>query len=321
MKTRVLVTDEALERKLKRHLERRELPDAFLYTGCPGATNWLNLASSRRFPVASALTTLMQERAGAVAQRASHCRGVATIGAGDGRKERLLLQALLRFSQPACHVIDISRLLVEETLRNLAVLEMETHGIVAFCENLDVLAPAWKRPVLLCLLGNSFCNYQPAELLPLIGRNLGPADLFLFDGSLLGEDRQDLDAWQREVEEVYRAPENVRFNLAPLVVRGADPGSCRFDLKLITVEMPWGQTYRTQKRIHVTKPTAVQCGAELVALHAGDVIEMGFTYKYRFGQLRQCLERHGFDVVESWPDPTGGNAMFLTRKKTAETEL
>jgi uncharacterized SAM-dependent methyltransferase len=321
MNTKVLVTDEALERKLRHHLERRELPDAFLYTGPHGAANWLALESNRRFPVASTLTTLIRERAAAVAERTRHCRDVVSIGAGNARKERLLLLELMRFSRPVCHVVDISRSLVDEALRDLAPLGLETRGVVAFCENLDVLSPAWRRPVLFCLLGNNFCNYRPEDLLPLVADNLGPADLFLLDGSLLPGDVEDVNAWQHEVEEIYNSPENVRFNIAPLVLRGADAESCRFELRLVTVDTPWGPTYRTQKKIHLTKAAVVRCGTEAVALHAGDTLEMGFTYKYRLPQLAACLEEHGFDLVESWSDRVEGNALLLTRKRTPEIEL
>ena len=320
MNPMVLVTDGALERKLQHHLERRELPDAFLYTGRHGTGNWLRLESSRGFPVAATLTALMQEQAGAVAWRASHCRDVVSIGAGDARKERLLLEELLRFTRPACHVVDVSRPMVEEALRNLAPLGLAPRGIVAFCENLDVLAPAWARPVLLCLLGNNFCNYEPADLLPLVAANLGPADLFLFDGSLRPDEEQDPGRWQQDTEASYNSPENVRFNLAPLVARGADPESCRFELRLITVDTPWGPICRTHKHIHVTKPTAVHCDGAAVAFRAGDVIEMGFTYKYRFSQIAAVLEHYGFGVVESWRDEAGGNALFLACHRAVEAQ-
>lgn len=321
MNTKVLISDAALERKLRLHLERRELPDAFLYTGPHGAAHWLALESNRRFPIASTLTTLMKQRAGAVAERAHRCRDVVSIGAGDARKERLLLVELMRFSRPVCHIVDISRSLVDEALRNLAALGLDTRGVVAFCENLDVLSPAWRRPVLLCLLGNNFCNYHPADLLPLLGSNLGPADGFLLDGSLLPSTVEDAASWQQETEAVYNSPENVRFNLAPLVQRGAEAESCRFELRLVTVDTPWGPTYRTQKRIHVAQPVVVRCGTEAVALRAGDTIEMGFTYKYRLPQLVACLQQYGFDPVEKWSDQADGNAILLTRKRTAETEL
>jgi len=315
-----LVSDEALEHRLKHHLERRELPDAFLYTGNHGTLNWLTLESSQRFPVAATLTSLLKEHARSIAQRIRNCRDVVSIGAGDARKELILLEELLHFSKPRCHIVDVSSRMVDEALKTLSGLGLEITGTVAFCEDLGRLAPDWNRPVLLCLLGNSFCNFDPAGLLPLVGNNLGPADLFLLDGSMLPENEREVARWRREVERIYNSPENVRFNTAPLVRRGMDPESCGFELKLVGVDSPWGQTYRTQKRIHVLKRAVVQCGTDAVTFAAGDVIEMGFTYKYRFAQLRQCLERHGFRVAESWPDRTGGNIIILAEHATTETE-
>ncbi len=312
------VSDETLEQEFKRHLERRELPDAFLYTGDDGPVNWLTLESSQQFPVAADLTTLLKEHAHAIAPRVGDRRDLVSIGAGDARKELLLLQELLRFSKPRCHVVDVSSRMVDAALRTLSGLGIETIGTVAFCEDLDRLAPDWNRPLLLCLLGNTFCNFDPARLLPLLGKHLGPADSFLLDGSLLPENEPDVARWKQEVESVYHAPENTRFNTAPLVARGMDPQSCRFELKLITVDSPWGQTYRTRKRIHVLQRAVVRCGSDGVTFAAGDVLEMGFTYKYRFDQLCSCLEQYGFRVMGSWRDPGGSNGILLAEHGARE---
>jgi uncharacterized SAM-dependent methyltransferase len=314
-----LLSDDILEQRLKYHLERRRLPDAFLYVGDSGTRNWLALESSKRFPVAAALTTLLQEHAGALARQTAHCRAVVSIGAGDAQKELLLLRELLRYSRPVCHIVDVSRPLVEAALYTLRCLGLETRGVAAFCEDLDHLSPHWGRPTLLCLLGNNFSNYDPAFLLRLIGRNLAAADALLLDASLLPEQQQDVNAWVREVETVYHSPENVRFNTAPLVTRGLDPESCRFELKLIRVTHPWGEIWRTQKRIHLLRPGRVHCGPATVTFAAGDVIEMGFTYKYRLSQLRDCLGRHGFRVADSRTDETGRNALLLAAQRTTET--
>jgi uncharacterized SAM-dependent methyltransferase len=316
-----LIDDGVLERKLKRHLDRRELPDAFLYTGLHGARSWLSLESSTRFQVAATLTTLMREYAPAIAWRIGPRRTVVSIGAGDAQKELLLLKDWTENAKPLCHIVDVSRQLVDEALKNLSPLGIETRGTVAFCEDLDALAPNWERPVLLCLLGNNFCNYDPSTLLPLFHRNLDAADLLLFDGSMLPDEPEDIRQWVQEVESIYNSPQNVRFNVAPLVTRGVDPEGCRFELKLITVNSPAGPIYRTRKRIHVTKPAVVQCGTEAVSLAAGDTIEMGFTYKYRLDQLRQCLNENGFEIVECWPDQAGGNAILLVQKRNKETKI
>jgi uncharacterized SAM-dependent methyltransferase len=315
-----LLTDEILEQKLKYYLDRRQLPDAFLYVGDSGAQNWLTLEASTRFPVAATLTALMREYAGALARQTAHCRTVVSIGAGDAQKELLLLQELQRYSRPVCHIVDVSQPLVEEALATLRGLQIESYGVTALCEDLGQLAPHWKRPTLLCLLGNNFSNYDPASLLGLIGGNLEPTDALLLDASLLpAGDQQDTEAWVQEVEAVYNSPENIQFNTAPLVTRGMDPEHCRFELKLIQVHHPWGTVWRTQKRIHVLQPSVVRCGTAAVAFSAGNVIEMGFTYKYRLTQLQDCLHQHGFDLRDGRLDPTGRNVILLAAKRTTET--
>jgi hypothetical protein len=137
---------------------------------------------------------------------------------------------------------------------------------------------------------------------------------------MLPDQLEDLDKWAQDVEAVYNSPQNVRFNVAPLVTRGMDPAACRFELKLITINSPAGPIYRTRKRIHITRPAIVRCGAQAVYLTPGETIEMGFTYKYRLSQLHQCLDENGFGIVESWPDRTGGNIIILAQTRTKETE-
>jgi uncharacterized SAM-dependent methyltransferase len=314
-----LVSDEILEDKLRHYLDRRQLPDAFLYIGKHGATNWLTLEASTRFPVASTLTTLLKENVESLARQSAHCRSLVSIGAGDGQKEMILLTELRRYCRPVCHIVDVSRLMVEAALGTLSRLDIETHGTTAFCEDLDRLAPHWDRPTLLCLLGNNFSNYDPTFLLNLIGRHLRPADTLLLDASLLSEQELDVPAWVQEIEAIYNSPENVRFNLAPLVTRGLDPESCRFELKLLRVPWPWGEIWRTRKRIHVLRAAVVRCGTAAVPFSAGDTIEMGFTYKYRLAQLQDCLRRQGFDVRDSRRDPTGDNVLLLASPNTEAT--
>lgn len=313
-----LVNEEILEQKLKSCLDRRRLPDAFLYIGDGGTNNWLTLEASARFPVAAALTTLMKEHADDFARRTAHCRNVVSVGAGDAQKERLLLSALRHYSRPACQIVDVSRPMVDRALHTLCGLDIDMQGVAAFCEDLDQLSPRWLRPTLLCLLGNNFSNYDPDLLLDLIGRNLGPADMLLLDASLLPEDRQELDRWMQETEAIYRAPENIWFNIAPLVARGMDRDGCGFELELMCQRQPWGEVWRTRKRIHVLRPAVVRCGEATVSFSKGEVIEMGFTYKYRLTQLQDCLEGHGFGLTESRVDPTGGNAILLAVKRMME---
>jgi uncharacterized SAM-dependent methyltransferase len=203
--------------------------------------------------------------------------------------------------------------MVDRAMETLSRLAIDVKGIVAFCEDMKLLSQYWDQPVLLCLLGNNFCNYDPMRLLKNVSRNLNVKDLFLFDCHLFSN-QQNEEKWRRDIEETYNSPENARFNTAPLVSRGIDPDCCRFELKLIKVNSPWGQIYRTQKRIHVMRQSAVQCGAESVVFLLGDVIEMGFTYKYRLDHLQAYLQEYDFDIVQSWSDRTGDNVIMLARK-------
>ena len=81
--------------------------------------------------------------------------------------------------------IDISSQLVDIALEKVRDLPVEKKGIVGFIEDMPLLKKHWRLPVLFCILGNTFCNYEPEFILQLIYENLEQGDLFFFDANLL----------------------------------------------------------------------------------------------------------------------------------------
>lgn len=309
-----MVNTHGLELMLKEFLEQRLLPDSFLYICEQGKANWLALESSKQFPIASSLTELLHDNVGSIAMHARNASTLVSIGAGDAKKEFILLTELLKTTSLSCQVVDVSSQMVDRAMETLNSLAIDVHGIVGFCENMEMFAHYWEHPILLCLLGNNFCNYDPAKLLGQVSKNLNAKDLFLFDCHLFSGDQQDEELWRRDIEEIYNSPENAKFNIAPLVSRGMTPDSCCFELKLIKVNSPWGLIYRTSKQINIIKHAMVQCGSDTVAFSPGDIIQMGFTYKYRMDQLSAYLQKYNFDIVQSWLNPAGDNVILLVRK-------
>lgn len=308
---RRLVDAAELDRRLGERLRRRRLPDAFLYVGEDGAGNWLALDASREFDVASRLTELLRRAAGDVAGRVPAGAALLAIGAGDGAKERLLLEALAPRGTRRYVTADVSEPMVARALDAVADLDVEATGVVAFCEDLPGFRDEAGSPALMCLLGNNVCNYEPDALLGLLGRACGPEDAVLFDCHLLPADGAARRRWREHVEQAYRSPANVRFNLGPLVRRGLDPDRAEFRLDLVRAQTPAGPAVRTRKEIRILDDASLDVPGGPVALRAGETFEMGFTYKYELGQVRRLLARHGFEVRAEHADPSGEYVVVL----------
>lgn len=310
----VLLTDERLEEMFVENLRKRILPDCFLYTGAGGTKRWLELAASKEFPVVSRLTDLLETSALAVSAFFSGAVDLVSIGVGSGDKEKLLLEELM----PACEInfvgVDVSARLLDEALNTVRRIDCAKTAIVARFEDIGKFERYWRGSVLLCMLGNTFCNFDPERVLRLVRKHLGPGDAFLFDCNLLPLSRTNGDAGQafaEQVEKVYGSQVNRQFNIAPLLDRGMDPESCRFSIELKPVDTPAGSAFRTSKHVEVLEDSVISSTAGEVELAAGEVIRMGRTYKYRADQVRALLKRHHFDELGLFFNPDGDNLLAL----------
>ena len=317
MKKIELVTKDELEIKLGECLEQRQMPDYFLYLDDSGVRNWLALDSSEEFTVASRLTDLLRQNLPAIAAHISGKFDMVSVGVGNGEKERVLLEFLGQRLISTYYAVDISSGMVDQALNAVAHLNIEKTGVVAFLEDLPRLRQLWNSPVLLCLLGNNFGNYDPGYLLETVHAQLQDDDLFLFDSHLFPSKREEQKRALEQMERTYHSPLNVRFNLAPLIQRGVSPDDCVFHLHFLPVETSLGTIYQTKKWIEILKDTTVSCGPKKVPLKAGDSIRMGFTTKHTSSQVRGYLRQHSFQEVSLFLSPDEDNLLVLVRKQPA----
>ena len=315
MKKIELLTKKELEMQFCEYLIRREMPDEFLYLGDTGSKNWLALDESAEFTVAKSLTDLLQQSIDTIASHISSKFDVVSIGVGSGQKERIILETLIRRGlSPGYYPVDVGSELVDAALSTVTDMDIEKVGIVGNLKQLALLRPYWKPPVLLCLLGNNFCNYEPATLLPSIYDQLEADDLFLFDCHLFPADREQQKLAQESFDRAYHNPPNVAFNISPLTQRGLNPENCSFQLNLINIGSKGEDIFRTIKLIRILGDTTIQCEPGSIKLAAGEIIRMGFTYLHTEKQLREHLKQNGFTEVEIFLNNKADNILLLAKK-------
>jgi len=182
---------------------------------------------------------------------------------------------------------------------------------------MPLLKEYWHLPVLFSILGNTFCNYEPEFILKLVYENLEQGDLFFFDASLLpdpgpGEDAQSA---KKSVLGINSSRENALFNIYPLLQYGMAPEDFDFELLLSHVDSKIGPLCRTQKSLNILKDTGITVGLQTVSFREGDIIRMGFTYKYTYDQVIASLEVSGFEILKSFLSKDRASAIFLAKKR------
>lgn len=333
----VMIDEENLEEKLYENLKKHELPDYFLYTGAGGARNWLNLDGSRTFPVARKLKNLLEENLVSIVKFIPTSMSFVSIGVGNGEKERIILNELIKKNEEEAesgseeevfepgkkrqihyYPIDISSRMVDIALEKVQDLPVEKKGIVGFIEEIPLLKKHWHLPVLFCILGNTFCNYEPDFILKLVGENLESGDLFMFDAHIFPavDGSDEAKSVRNKVLATYSSRENALFNMYPLLHYGMAPEDFDFELLLSRIESKEGPLYRTRKTLQILNDTEISVGPGTVKFKEGDVIKMGFTYKYTIEQIRSFLNKEGFEILRKFLSEDRTNVIIMAKKRT-----
>ena len=319
-------SEKSMEERLCECLKKHELPDYFLYTGTGGAKNWLKLDGSEAFPISRQLKVLLEKNIESIGRFIPTGMSLVSIGVGNGEKERIVLEELIKknlaenpTSQKVSiryYPVDISSQLVDIALEKVRDLPVEKKGVVGLIEDIPLLKKHWRLPVLFCILGNTFCNYEPEFILQLVYENLEQGDLFFFDANLLPAkgSRVEAQCARKSVLGTYASRENALFNMYPLLEYGMIPEDFDFDLLLGHKDSRIGALYRTRKSLHILKDAEIRIGPETISLREGDVISMGFTYKYTYEQVIAFLNICGFDVLKAFLSEDGANTMILAKK-------
>ncbi|MGB9940527.1 L-histidine N(alpha)-methyltransferase [Methanosarcina sp.] len=325
-KEKIIITSKKdIEAKLCESLKNHELPDYLLYTGTGGARNWLKLDGAETFPVARELKALLEENLESIVRFIPTGMSLVSVGVGNGEKEKVFLEALVRKNlaeNPASgkvsiryYPIDINSEFVDIALEKVENLPVERIGIVGLIEDMATFKKNWRLPILFCILGNTFCNYEPEFILQLVRENLEQGDLFFFDANLLPTEGPEAQSARKSVLGTYASRENALFNMYPLLQYGMTLEDFDFELLLAHVNSRIGGVYRTRKSLYILKDTELTIGAETIGFREGDVIRMGFTYKYTYDQITAFLDICGFDILRAFLSEDRANAIILAKKR------
>jgi hypothetical protein len=136
------------------------------------------------------------------------------------------------------------------------------------------------------------------------------------DASLLPAEGLEAQSLGESILSTYTSRENALFNMYPLLHYGMNPEDLDFELLLAHVDSRIGLVCRTRKHLHILKDSEITIGAEAIRLRRGDVIRMGFTYKYTHDQITAFLDICGFEILKTFLSEDQTNVIILAKRST-----
>jgi dimethylhistidine N-methyltransferase len=262
-------------------------------------------------------TEIFQRHAGEIAGALDGSVRLLELGSGDGRKTRLLIEALLARQGSLEYLpVDVSRTAVEDSAERLlhAFPELTVTAFVAeYQAGLRALRTERVTPGLRTLalfLGSTIGNLDPQERIALL-REIR-AVLRPGDGLLLGV---DLEKPQSILVPAYDDALGVTsaFNLNVLSRINQELGG-GFDLGAFRHRARWNRERgRIEMHLESLREQTVpirDLGLE-VRFAAGETIHTESSYKLDPGQVAEMAAGGGFAVRRTWTDRRGQFASIL----------
>ncbi|HKW41354.1 MAG TPA: L-histidine N(alpha)-methyltransferase [Gemmatimonadales bacterium] len=271
-----LLTENALADEFVSAFQARRLPEKFFYWFPLSVRAWLALCSDgayRNFVRSRSLIA----RTGAELSRQVPAAPleVLSLGAGQGDKDLLLLEALRERGARAAYVpVDTSQALLEMACAGALAAPFPTHGIKADFTNpghLAALAAEPETPArLVLLLGNTLGAFDPIAAAAELARLLRPGDALLVDGEIYAGEATVAG---------YDNALNRRFAWAPLNAVGIRESdgelvfAARDDSRLPGLHL-------IPKHFHAGRDVEALMGGEALRLARGERLAMSHSYKY-----------------------------------------
>jgi uncharacterized SAM-dependent methyltransferase len=289
-----LLTEQALADAFLAGLVARRLDEKFFYWFPLSVRAWLALCSDGAYRNYVRSRSLIAHSADTLSQfLAPEPVEVLSLGAGQGDKDMLLLEALRRRGTRVSYLpVDASQSLLEIACAAALAAGLPATGIKADfirADHFEALRPDAETPRrLILLLGNTLGAFDPVAEARILAGLLRPSDLLLLDGEIYAG---------TTTVQGYDNPLNRRFAWAPLHsvgIREAD-GDIVFE-DLADARVPG--LHPLAKRFEATRDCTAFTGGETLAISAGERLAMNHSYKYGRETFLQILAEAG--LVDRW---------------------
>lgn len=297
-----------IERQFVRHLNTHQNRDHCLYLGdC--SRSWLQFETANEFSDSHKLTDLLRDHIDLLAESMGS-RHLLSVGITNTVREALILQHMTQSPPlPRQYVcVDINEGGLNRAAGLAQTLNIEALCVIAMSHQLRQVRKFCKGPVVLAMLGNHFCNYDPTELLQAVNTTLDSDDLLLFDCALFSPDAQQMiDVCNCHLKKLR--------NIVPLLNRGVTRQDYELELKLSKRHVREMEIHRTEKQVTFRSDCRIATNSEPIDFKPDDTIQMGFTFRYEAHQILALVDDGGFDILQTHLDRDHENLLVLAKRK------
>jgi uncharacterized SAM-dependent methyltransferase len=305
MKVEVVLTEADIAQEFVEAMEARDLPEKFFYWFPRSAAEWTELIGhAELYGGIWGTWKTLAANCGELARHFKQKAPVISFGAGDGARDRLLMDGLKKAGCECFYFpVDASQAMLEMACAGADDEDIETVGIKADISSpvhLVYAADAAEPPRLFILSGNTMGSFDPLAEIRYLAQCMKPEDRLIIDGEI--HHAQESMA-RRDNPAAYKFLSTLLANVGI----GEEDGEIRFSLKrddrhdglhLIT------RSFRAARDV-----SATVAGQE-IAMQRGEHIGMNFQYTYTPDAFRWLLrEQGGLQILAEHVSPDG---RFLT---------
>jgi uncharacterized SAM-dependent methyltransferase len=310
MRLEVVLTETEIAQEFTEAIEARDLPEKFFYWSPRSATAWRALSGEE-----SLYGGLTGTWAALAANASSLARGfdgqipVISFGAGDGARDRLLMEAFKECGSDCLYFpVDASQTMLELACAGADDADFETTGIKADISSpvhLVYAADAAEPPRLFIMSGNTLGSFDPLAEIRYVAQCMKSGDVFIVDGEI-----------DQEEESMMRRAHPAVLSFLSALLTGVgiekEDGEIRFEPK-IDERRP--QLYQIMRTFRADRDLTASVNGEPVALERGERIRLNFTYSYSPESFRRLLrEQGGFEIEREYRSADGRFLTAVCRK-------
>jgi uncharacterized SAM-dependent methyltransferase len=285
MNIEVLLTEAEIAQEFAESMEARDLPEKFFYWFPLSVHAWRELAADESRGGLERAWDILSANAGTLTGHFPAAVPVVSFGAGDGAKDRLLLQALKRAGKEIKYFpVDASQTLLETACAAAEDEDFEVLGIKADISSpmhLVLASDAAESPRLFLMSGNTLGGFDPLDQIRHIAECMRGGDRLIIDAEIYSE----------RAMAVSDDPKLVKFTFAPLASIGMqeDDGQIRFEPK--RDERHAGMHLIT-KQFHARRDVRISIAGQEIQVARGERLFMNFRYLFTPEAFRWLLQKH-----------------------------
>lgn len=303
MNIEVLLTEAEIAQEFVESMEARDLPEKFFYWFALSVRAWRELAASDAHRGLERTWDLLGSKASLITEHFPVVVPVVSFGAGDGAKDRLLLQALKRAGKEVKYFpVDASQSLLETACAAAEDEDFEVFGIKADISSpvhLVLASDAAESPKLFLMSGNTIGGFDPLDQIRHVAECMRGGDRLIIDAEIYSE----------QPSAKAEDPKALKFAFAPLASIGVqeDDGQIRFEPK--RDERHPGM-YLITKRFHARKDLRISIAGQEIQVARGERIFMNFRYLFSREAFRWLLQDHAGLTIQS--EAVSAEGAFIT---------